>query len=190
MYSEHVLYSDSVFESDPESDLGSDSDLDHDSVFGSDLERESAFEIMYEQLLTEQTQRREALELALKLAGVEMHYHESLCQHYILFARYSLDYTVHKMCQIKYLIDYHDFDLSSSQFEDLEPFLEERLTPKYWPWKAEPAARIIQRNCYNWLAKPITKDNKLGIMVRLGMKDANGNVPLYPSEHIFALNCV
>lgn len=32
------------------------------------------------------------------------------------------------------------------------------------------AARVIQKGCENWLWKPITKDGKLGINARLGLK--------------------
>ena len=48
--------------------------------------------------------------------------------------------------------------------------------------KQEKAARLIQRNCMRWLTLDVTRDGKLGINVRLGLKEL-GNLkeaPLYP----------
>ena len=36
--------------------------------------------------------------------------------------------------------------------------------------KRNKAAQIIQNGCHNWLWKPITKDGKLGINVRIGLR--------------------
>ena len=50
--------------------------------------------------------------------------------------------------------------------------------------KREKAARLIQRNCLRWIFQPLTKDGKLGIQVRLGMKIFYGlsEAPLFPLE--------
>jgi hypothetical protein len=39
--------------------------------------------------------------------------------------------------------------------------------------KRNHAAKIIQDACHNWLWKPITKDGKLGINAKIGLKELN-----------------
>lgn len=48
--------------------------------------------------------------------------------------------------------------------------------------KQKLAAKIIQRNCLRWLNKPVTRDGKLGITVRLGLKELGklDEAPLRP----------
>lgn len=42
--------------------------------------------------------------------------------------------------------------------------------------KRDVAARIIQRNCNNWIDKPYTADGKVGISARIGLR-AHGYNP-------------
>ena len=44
------------------------------------------------------------------------------------------------------------------------------------------AAYVIHNGCYNWIWKPITRDDKLGIDLRLGMKKDGLGDFMYPSE--------
>ena len=44
------------------------------------------------------------------------------------------------------------------------------------------AARIIQKGCYNWIWKGVTRDDKLGIDMRLGMKKNGLGDFMYQSE--------
>ena len=48
----------------------------------------------------------------------------------------------------------------------------------------ENAARVIQRNCLRWLNEPVTLDGKLGITLRLGLKELGSlsEAPLYPVQ--------
>jgi hypothetical protein len=146
--------------------------------------------------------RRQHLIKALKKAGLELRPDSKLCKHYIEKDNNSLDYVVQRMCEMKYLFEYRDmrtklgqvaaryddmYDLgvypSRSVFEQAEyEIICKEAYPKYWPWQAERAARIIQRGCYHWLSKPITNDGKLGIFVRLGLRDINTITPIYPHE--------
>lgn len=50
--------------------------------------------------------------------------------------------------------------------------------------KQEIFAKIIQRACYNWIFKSETNDGKLGIKIRLGMKELYGlnEAPLFLKE--------
>jgi hypothetical protein len=64
---------------------------------------------------------------------------------------------------------------------------ERRATPKtgfprIWPWIEEKNAKIIQKHCYNWLWKPVTKDKKIGINARLGMKNSGLGDFLYETD--------
>ena len=43
------------------------------------------------------------------------------------------------------------------------------------------AAMCIQQGCENWIQKTVTRDGKLGIWVRMGLKDLGYN-SLYPPQ--------
>ena len=151
-------------------------------------------------------QRKNLLINKLNKVGLELRSGSKLCQKYIEKAQGNVDNIVERMCQMKYLYDYCNIQevlnkLSKERketvhfihfpymlpplFEKAENIiLEKQKYPKYWPWQVEKSAKIIQKGCYNWIAKPITKDNKLGILLRLGLKH-NSNLdeaPLYLDE--------
>lgn len=46
----------------------------------------------------------------------------------------------------------------------------------------EKAAKVIQQGCENWLNAPKTKDGKMGIRLRVGMREMTGYNELYPPQ--------
>ncbi len=51
-------------------------------------------------------------------------------------------------------------------------------------WRRNKAAKIIQKGCDHWLSKPITKDGKLGIKLRIGLKECCKIDLLYPTDEL------
>ena len=44
------------------------------------------------------------------------------------------------------------------------------------------AARIIQRNCKRWIDKPITRDGRLGLSLRIGLRKHSNYDSMYPQS--------
>lgn len=147
-------------------------------------------EILHERYLKETEHiRKFTLKLALKKAGLELRDDSKLCWGYIQQEIGHVNEIVERMCQMKFLFEYHNardilgnlkdeyfftrgwYDYQEI-FNKMENIIIQKFPyPKVYPWQLDKYARIIQRNCQNWLYKPITSDLKHGIHLRLGLRD-------------------
>lgn len=152
------------------------------------------FEEKYYRIQSTKGIRKKELVNALNEAGLVLRSDSKLCKKYIEHDYGNVEYIVERMCQMKYLYDYNDMKsmldkvgdeyretLDAGYFPDCGVFPEAEYRilqkikqyPKIYPWQIEKfqnkAAITIQKGCENWLWKPVCKDGKPGIHVKLLM---------------------
>lgn len=136
--------------------------------------------------------------------GLELRDDSELCQKYIQYGCVRLDYVIKRMSEMKYLFNYCHMrkilNKTKSKYRDeyyeYEEIFDEAENkalehysdgeyPDIWPWiseKLERNARIIQKHCYNWIWKPVTRDGKLGIDARIRLRKCDLGDYLYADE--------
>ena len=114
--------------------------------------------------------RKEKLIIALAIKGLKLRADSSLCENYISNGRDDIDYVVERMCQMKYLFEYHDFHKyldeahkehrnmrKEGYYPDCSPFddAEEKLLddiggyPDVFPWLVDMNNRNNRNNRNN-----------------------------------------
>lgn len=139
----------------------------------------------------EEPLRHFILRRALREKGLELRSDSKLCRRYIQTGEGDIPFIVNRMCEMKFLFEYHDmrtvlqqveeeseiqsisdYWFESTCFEEAEGRILKKTGgyPRVWPWIADKAARVIQNGCENWLWKPQCDDGTLGINLRIGLR--------------------
>ena len=128
------------------------------------------------------------LKIGLKKKGLKFRAGSKLCNSYITTGEPDINYIIRRIGELKFLHEYCDFKnilenkkntlFCLSPFDKTERKILERIKeyPKHFPWEQDMAIRKIQKACYNWLWKPKTDDGKIGINLRLGLRDLDNKV--------------